>query len=73
VTEPAYDRMRIGYSAVRRPEPRIAVRIEAALGEAKSVLNVGAGTGSYEPADNGHLREAPQRDVGLRLVTAELG
>jgi len=51
VSEPAYDRIGIGYSAVRRPEPRIAARIEAALGEARSVLNVGAGTGSYEPAD----------------------
>jgi SAM-dependent methyltransferase len=43
--------MGIGYSAVRRPEPRIAAGIEAALGDAASVLNVGAGTGSYEPAD----------------------
>jgi SAM-dependent methyltransferase len=34
---------------VRRPDPRIAAEIEAALGEARTVLNVGAGTGSYEP------------------------
>jgi SAM-dependent methyltransferase len=51
VTEAAYDRMGVGYSAVRRPEPRIAARIEAALGDAQSVLNVGAGSGSYEPLD----------------------
>jgi SAM-dependent methyltransferase len=51
VNEAAYDRIGVGYSSVRRPEPRIAARIEAALGEARSVLNVGAGTGSYEPAD----------------------
>lgn len=51
MTEAAYDRMGIGYSAVRRPEPQIAAQIEAALGDARSVLNVGAGTGSYEPAD----------------------
>lgn len=51
VTEAAYDRIGLGYSAVRRPEPRIAARIEAALGDARTVLNVGAGTGSYEPAD----------------------
>jgi hypothetical protein len=50
VSETAYDRMGIGYSAIRQPEPRIAARIEAALGDAQSVLNVGAGTGSYEPA-----------------------
>ncbi len=47
----AYDRLGLGYSAVRRPEPRIAARVEAALGDAKSVLNVGAGTGSYEPTE----------------------
>jgi SAM-dependent methyltransferase len=34
---------------VRRPDPRIAARIGAALGAARTVLNVGAGTGSYEP------------------------
>jgi len=35
----------------RRTEPRIADQIWAALGDARTVLNVGAGTGSYEPAD----------------------
>lgn len=35
---------------MRRPDPRIAARLEVALGEARTVLNVGAGTGSYEPA-----------------------
>lgn len=49
MSEATYDRMGVGYSAIRRPEPRIAARIEAALGDAASVLNVGAGTGSYEP------------------------
>jgi SAM-dependent methyltransferase len=37
-----------GYSAFRKPEPRIAALIEQALSEARTVLNVGAGTGSYE-------------------------
>jgi SAM-dependent methyltransferase len=36
---------------VRREDPRIAARIRAALGDARTVLNVGAGTGAYEPAD----------------------
>jgi len=36
---------------VRREEPRIAARIRAALGDARTVLNVGAGTGAYEPDD----------------------
>lgn len=50
MTEAAYDRIGIGYRQVRQPDPRIAARIEAALGDAVTVLNVGAGTGSYEPA-----------------------
>jgi SAM-dependent methyltransferase len=40
-----------GYSDFRRPDPRIADRIHAALGDARTVLNVGAGAGSYEPVD----------------------
>jgi SAM-dependent methyltransferase len=46
-----YDRLGQGYGDARSPDPRIAARIEAALGDARSVLNVGAGTGSYEPLD----------------------
>jgi SAM-dependent methyltransferase len=38
------------YSDYRRPDPRIAARIARALGPARTVLNVGAGAGSYEPA-----------------------
>ncbi|WP_424940064.1 class I SAM-dependent methyltransferase [Aliiroseovarius sp. S253] len=45
-----YDRIGIDYAQLRKPDPRIGARIEAALGDAKTVLNVGAGTGSYEPA-----------------------
>lgn len=36
---------------MRREDPRIAARIRAALGDARTVLNVGAGAGAYEPAD----------------------
>ncbi len=39
------------YSRYRRPDPWIAARIAEALGNARSVLNVGAGAGSYEPTD----------------------
>ena len=46
---PRYDRIGRGYSALRREDPRIRTRIEEALGDARSVVNVGAGTGSYEP------------------------
>lgn len=49
--EPRYDRIGGGYSRFRREDPRIAARIHAALGDARSVVNVGAGTGSYEPRD----------------------
>jgi SAM-dependent methyltransferase len=45
-----YDRIGTGYTATRRTEPRIAARIDAALEDAVTVVNVGAGTGSYEPA-----------------------
>jgi SAM-dependent methyltransferase len=48
---PVYDRIGGGYTAGRREEPRIAARLARALGDADSVVNVGAGTGSYEPAD----------------------
>ena len=51
MSETTYDKIGIGYSDIRRPDPRIAARIEVALGDARTVLNVGAGTGSYEPAD----------------------
>lgn len=40
-----------GYATIRRPDPRIEALAHAALGDARSVLNVGAGTGSYEPTD----------------------
>ncbi|MDP3858354.1 MAG: class I SAM-dependent methyltransferase [Stagnimonas sp.] len=44
-----YDSIGINYTARRRPDPRIGRIIHAALGTAQTVLNVGAGTGSYEP------------------------
>lgn len=46
-----YDTIGIDYAHLRRPDARIAARIEAALGAARTVLNVGAGSGSYEPKD----------------------
>ena len=44
-----YDTIGATYTVTRRTEPRIAARVWAALGDARTVLNVGAGTGSYEP------------------------
>ncbi|MFJ7967776.1 methyltransferase domain-containing protein [Streptomyces sp. NPDC096324] len=46
-----YDAIGSAYPATRRTEPRIAARVWEALGDARTVLNVGAGTGSYEPSD----------------------
>ncbi len=46
-----YERHGRTYARQRRSDPRIAARIHAALGDARTVLNVGAGTGSYEPVD----------------------
>jgi SAM-dependent methyltransferase len=58
-----YDRIGIGYAGYRRPDPRIAARIEAALGPARSVVNVGAGTGSYEPADRTVIAVEPSAEM----------
>ncbi len=48
---PLYDSIGRTYAAARIPDPRIAAHIDAALGGALTVVNVGAGTGSYEPRD----------------------
>lgn len=46
-----YDTIGINYEQLRRPDPRIAAVIHEALGGAETVLNVGAGAGSYEPSN----------------------
>src|SRR5437868_15213930 len=46
-----YDTIGATYTVTRRTEPRIAAQVWAALGDARTVLNVGTGTGSYEPSD----------------------
>ena len=47
----AYDDIGVGYAPKRRSDPRLARQVRAALGSASSVVNVGAGAGSYEPVD----------------------
>lgn len=72
---PAYDRMGVDYSQVRRADPRFEAAIWAALGDARTVLNVGAGTGSYEPPDREVIAVEPspvmiaQRPVGAAPAT----
>ena len=46
-----YDRIGLTYATTRRPDPRIERQIAEALGDARSVVNVGAGLGAYEPRD----------------------
>jgi SAM-dependent methyltransferase len=55
----SYDRIGVGYRGIRRTDPVLASRIWAALGDARTVLNVGAGTGSYEPPDRWVLAVEP--------------
>jgi len=63
MSETAYDRIGRGYAATRRADPRIAARIELALGTAESVVNVGAGAGSYEPVDRDVIAVEPSQEM----------
>lgn len=58
-----YDSIGINYAELRRPDPRIGRVIEDALGDARTVLNVGAGAGSYEPAGRGVMAVEPSREM----------
>jgi SAM-dependent methyltransferase len=58
-----YDSIGINYAELRKPDRRIAKIIESALGSARTVLNVGAGTGSYEPADRSLIAVEPSREM----------
>ena len=71
---PLYDEIGTGYAGRRRVDPRLAIPLHAALGNARRVLNVGAGTGSYEPSDRRVVALEPssemirQRRAGLAPV-----
>lgn len=54
----------LNYAELRRPDPRIAAAIELALGDATTVLNIGAGTGSYEPSD----REVTPVEPSIEMI-----
>jgi len=58
-----YDFIGSNYAELRKPDPRIAEIIQSALGSAQTVLNVGAGTGSYEPADRAVTAVEPSREM----------
>jgi SAM-dependent methyltransferase len=59
-----YDRIGLDYSDLRRPDFRIAAAIEAALGDSRTILNVGAGAGSYEPAG----REVTALEPSIEMI-----
>ena len=66
-----YDRIGINYAELRKPDPRIAKAIEEALGSAGRVLNVGAGTGSYEPVGRDVVAVDPSAEmIGKRSPLA---
>jgi hypothetical protein len=57
-----YDAIGKGYSQTRREDPRFRALIHAALANARTVVNVGAGTGAYEPLDR-HVIAIEPSDV----------
>jgi SAM-dependent methyltransferase len=60
-----------GYAQRRRPDPRIASAIVGALGDARTVINVGAGAGSYEPTDRMvQAVEPSELMIGQRAASA---
>ncbi len=62
-SDASYDRIGLGYKRFRKPDLRIAARVTAALGDSRTVVNVGAGTGSYEPADRVTLAVEPSEEM----------
>jgi SAM-dependent methyltransferase len=60
---PIYDRIGAGYATTRRPDARIAAAVMEALGDAATVLNVGAGAGGYEPADREVVAVEPSAEM----------
>lgn len=58
-----YDQLAEQYRSYRKPDPRIAARIEFHIQGAQRVLNVGAGMGSYEPEDCQVVAIEPSRDM----------
>ncbi len=59
MSNPTYDSVGLTYTEFRRADPRIEERLWAALGDARSVVNIGAGSGSYEPRDREVIAAEP--------------
>jgi SAM-dependent methyltransferase len=56
-----YEQIGVSYVSTRREDPRIKARIMAAIGAGRSLVNVGAGAGSYEPGDRLVVAVEPSR------------
>jgi SAM-dependent methyltransferase len=63
------DARSVRYAARRRTDPRIAAHVWAALGDARTVLNVGAGAGSYEPPDRYVVAVEPSAAMRAQRAT----
>ncbi|MFY7762300.1 class I SAM-dependent methyltransferase [Aquidulcibacter sp.] len=72
-----YDRQAQAYSQIRKSDPRIEALVHQALGDARTVLNLGAGTGSYEPVDRYVVAIEPSATMrsqrSLNLAPALIG
>jgi SAM-dependent methyltransferase len=64
-----YDEIGSGYIRFRRPDPRIESAIVSALGNANRVVDVGAGTGSYEPEDRQVVAVEPSARMAMQRPT----
>jgi SAM-dependent methyltransferase len=58
-----YERIGSAYVKHRRADPRIAAWVDNALGDARSVVNIGAGAGAYEPRDRDVLAIEPSSEM----------
>jgi SAM-dependent methyltransferase len=72
VGEDLYAQRADRYAAARRADPRIAAALRDALGDARTIANVGAGTGSYEPADGSIVVAVDPSQAMLRQRSARL-
>lgn len=71
MSQPLYDTLGTTYTSTRQEDPEIAAQIHAALGDARTVVNVGAGAGAYEPRDRTVVAVEPSPVmVGQRAVDA---
>lgn len=70
ITAPAfnYDQSGINYSGQRKTDPRIAAFVDEALGDSKTIINVGAGAGSYEPKDKFVIAVEPSKEMRAQRI-----